>query len=108
MKNSQPKKKLTFDNLPDAIADLFEEVADIKNQLENIGSNLEPKKPIEYLARSEVAKMLTCNLSTIHNWCKNGKLKPYGIGSRVYFKRSDIEAIMVPIGIGMEGSTSDK
>lgn len=63
----------------------------LQNQIAELKKNLEPKNPVELLTRNEVAEMLKCDLSTIHNWCKKGKLKPYGIGNRVYFKRSEIE-----------------
>ncbi|WP_410880899.1 helix-turn-helix domain-containing protein [Myroides sp. DW712] len=49
------------------------------------------------LGRSEVADLLKVNLSTIHNWCKSGKLKPYGMGNRVYFLKSDIEKSLIPL-----------
>lgn len=74
----------------------------IQNQLAELKQNFEPKSPVEYLTRQEVAKMLSCDLSTIHNWCKKGKLKPYGIGNRVYFKRTDIELVLVPLNSKME------
>jgi predicted site-specific integrase-resolvase len=44
-----------------------------------------------------VAQMFDVDLSTIHNWSKSGKLKPLGIGSRVYFLRTDIEACLIPL-----------
>jgi len=56
-----------------------------------------PKAPTEYLTRQDVAEMLKCDLSTIHNWVKKGKLIPYGIGNRVYFKLSDIELALKPL-----------
>jgi excisionase family DNA binding protein len=55
------------------------------------------KRAEEYLTRKEVAELLKIELSTLHNWCKKGKLKPYGIGNRVYFLRSDIEKALVPL-----------
>lgn len=70
----------------------------LQNQLTELKQNFEPKVPTEYLTRSEVAEMLKCDLSTIHNWTKKGKLQPYGIGNRVYFKRSEIEAVLLPYG----------
>lgn len=70
----------------------------LQNQLDELKQNFEPKTPVEYLTRNEVAEMLKCDLSTIHNWCKKGKLIPYGIGNRVYFKRAEIEAVLVPFG----------
>lgn len=55
----------------------------------------DPKE--EYLTRREVADLLKIELSTLHNWSKKGKLKPYGIGNRVYFLRSDIEKALKPL-----------
>jgi hypothetical protein len=72
---------------------------DIQKQLDDIKENFQPKSPDELLTRNEVAAMLKVDLSTIHKWCVKGKLIPLGIGSRVYFRRSDIEAALIPIGI---------
>ena len=90
MKTSTILHELT----PEQITGLFE---GLKNQLEELKMNFEPKVPNEYLTRNEVAKMLKCDLSTIHNWCKTGKLNPYGIGNRIYFKRSEVEASLVAL-----------
>ena len=72
---------------------------DIQKQLDDIKENFQPKSPDELLTRNEVAAMLKVDLSTIHKWCVKGKLIPLGIGSRVYFRRSDIESALIPIGI---------
>lgn len=53
-----------------------------------------PKKPIEYLTRNEVCDLLQIDLSTLHRWRVNGTLIGYGLGNRVYFKRSEIEAFL--------------
>ncbi|WP_417443171.1 helix-turn-helix domain-containing protein [Joostella sp.] len=55
----------------------------------------EPNNP--FLTRQEVAEMLKINLSTVHNWTKQGKLIPYGIGNRVYYKFSDIEKAIIKL-----------
>lgn len=89
------KSTLIHDITPEQLTSLFE---GLQNQITDLKKNLEPKTPTEYLTRNEVAEMLKCDLSTIHNWCKKGKLIPFGIGSRVYFKRSDIESLVIPIG----------
>jgi len=68
-----------------------------KTQLEEFAKNFQPKEPTEYLTRQEVADLLKVNLSTIHNWCKKGKLKPLGVGARVYFLRADVEQCLKPI-----------
>lgn len=68
----------------------------LQNQLTELKQNFEPKVPTEYLTRTEVSKLLSCDLSTIHNWTKKGKLIPYGIGNRVYYKRNEVEAVLTP------------
>ncbi len=83
---------ILHDVSPEEIANLFQ---GLQQQLTDLKKNLEPKKPTELLTRNEVAELLKVDLSTIHNWCKNGKLLPFGIGNRIYFKRSDIENTLV-------------
>ena len=80
---------------PEQITSLFE---GLQNQIKELNQKFEPKKPIEYLTRSEVSIFLKCDLSTIHNYCKRGKLIPYGIGNRIYFKRSEVESALVCLG----------
>ena len=63
----------------------------VKSQLEQLSKNFQPKEPEEYLTRNEVAEMLKVDISTVHNWSKSGRLKRYGIGNRIYFKRTEVE-----------------
>lgn len=77
---------------PEQITSLFE---GLQNQIKELKENFEPKNPTEYLTRNEVAELLKCDLSTLWNWQKKGKLIPYGIGNRIYYKRSDIEAAII-------------
>ena len=78
--------------------DLKNEItADVKVVLDDFLKHYKPISPSEYLTRQQVAKMFDVDLSTVHNWCKKGKLKPLGIGSRVYFLRTDIEASLIPL-----------
>lgn len=69
----------------------------IKSHLDEFLKNFTPKQAQDYLTRKDVASMFDVDISTIHNWCKSGKLKPLGIGSRVYFLRSDIENSLTPL-----------
>ena len=69
----------------------------VKAHLDDFLQHFKPKQPNEYLTRSEVATMFNVDISTIANWQKNGKLKPLGIGGRIYFLRSDIEASLTPL-----------
>lgn len=49
------------------------------------------------LSRKEVANYFQVNISTIRNWTKQGILKKYGVGDRVYYKRSEIESVLTRI-----------
>ena len=71
----------------------------VKIQLQEFLTHFKPKLPNEYLTRSDVAKMFDVDISTVHNWCKSKRLNPLGIGSRVYFLRSEIEASLKPLNV---------
>lgn len=73
--------------------------AGVKVQLDDFLKHYKPKEPNEYLTRQEVATMFNVDLSTIHNWCKSKKLNPLGLGSRVYFLRSEIEQSLKPLNV---------
>ena len=77
---------------------LQKEIAnEVKIHLDQFLKNFKPKLPNEYLSRQEVAHMFGVDISTVHNWCKSKRLNPLGIGSRVYFLRSDIENSLKPL-----------
>jgi hypothetical protein len=71
----------------------------VKIQLTEFLKHFTPKQPNEYLTRQEVAQMFNVYISTVHNWCKSKKLNPLGLGSRVYFLRSEIEASLTPLNV---------
>src|ERR1700739_1728422 len=91
MKNSTLIHEVT----PEEINSLF---LGLQKQLAEIKENFEPKTPTEYLTRTDVSTMMKCDIPTIHNWTKKGKLIPYGIGNRVYYKRHEVEAVLIPFG----------
>lgn len=51
----------------------------------------------EYLTRDEVSKIYKVSSSTVSNWKKEGIINAYGLGGRVYFKRSEIDSSMIKI-----------
>lgn len=80
---------------PNALIDLIDET--VKKRLEDLKKNFEPKQPKEYLSRQEVAKMLSVDLSTIHNWRAKGILTAHQIGGRVFYLRTDVENAIVKL-----------
>ncbi len=69
----------------------------VNSKIEDLKQHFQPKEPTEYLERSEVAKMLNIDLSTVHNYTKRGILTAYGIGRRVYYKRHEVENAIVKL-----------
>ena len=69
----------------------------VKVQLDDLKKHLQPKEPTKYLTRNEVAKMLSVDLSTVHNYTKRKILQSYQIGSRVYYKRDEVENSIVKL-----------
>ena len=94
MENSN---EITFNNMPSAVAKVYDVVTEITKQLADIKKSFEPKSPTVYLTRTEVADLLKCDLSTVHNWTKKGKLVKHCIGNRTYYKRSEVEAAIKEI-----------
>lgn len=83
--------QVTPDELKNAI------IEGVKLQLDEIKKHLQPIEPTEYLTRNEVSKMLSCDLSTVHNYTKRKILQAWQIGSRVYYKRDEVENSIVKL-----------
>ena len=69
----------------------------VDQRINDLKANFQPKEPTDYLTRNEVKELLKVDLSTIHNYTKKGKLKSYGIGNRVYYKRHEVENVLKPL-----------
>jgi len=89
------KEKIIFETSPDQ---MIGEILDgVKNEIVSLKNEFQPKQPEQYLTRKEVKELLKIDLSTLWSWTKRGKLKSYGIGNRIYYKRSEIEENLIPI-----------
>lgn len=53
------------------------------------------EKPL--LTRDEVCELLSFNKTSLWKHTKSGKLKSYGIGNRVYYKRDEVLEAIKPI-----------
>lgn len=80
---------------PDALVQEILKGVDVR--FEALKENFEPKTPTEYLSRRETADLLKIDLSTLHRWTLQGKLQSYGIGNRVYYKRTEIDNALVKL-----------
>ena len=80
---------------PNALANLISR--ELKSQLQDIYLKLskdsQPKGK-EVLSRKETADFFGVSLVTIHDWVKSGIIKPYKVGKRTYFKRSELMQVI--------------
>lgn len=49
------------------------------------------------LTREEASEHLKIDLSTLWRWTKQGLIISYGLGNRIYYKKSEIEAALLKI-----------
>lgn len=70
----------------------------VKNQLQDFANNPKAKeletnnKP--HLTRKETASFFDVSLNCINDWSNKGILKPYKVGQRTYFKKSECLKVM--------------
>ena len=77
--------QVTPDELVNQIA------AEIKNQFREFTTTGQTKAPEkEVLTRKETAELFDVSLVCIHDWIQKGIIKPYKMGNRTYFKRSEV------------------
>jgi len=62
---------------PEEIAKQFQRLEEL---IIKIASTIGKKQIVEFVTREEVADILKCDLSTVHNWSKKGYLKKYAMG----------------------------
>ena len=65
------------------------------NLVSELKQEFQPKTPEEYLTRLEVSKLLKVTTATLDRWTEQGKLNRYGLGSRIFYKRSEVEMSLV-------------
>ncbi|MDG4944984.1 helix-turn-helix domain-containing protein [Weeksellaceae bacterium KMM 9713] len=80
---------------PDQLADIVSQRVRIEFEKAKEEFSTAPKK--EFLTRESAAEFLSISLPTLHNYTKQGKLKAYALGSRVYYLRNEIETMMEPL-----------
>ncbi|WP_372482912.1 helix-turn-helix domain-containing protein [Elizabethkingia anophelis] len=81
---------------PDELENLIK--GSVRDELEKIKSNLSNTSEQEkILTRSEAARLLDIDPSSLWRWTKKGKIKAFGIENRVYYYLSDINKALIPI-----------
>lgn len=83
-------KDLKFEDLPKAVEAILEKLEMIESRLKTDRQNFQHKEQVELMTRKETADYLKINTTTLWHWTNKGKLKSYGIGNRVYYKRNEV------------------
>jgi hypothetical protein len=60
----------------------------LKFLMENPTSKQEPQLENDFITREEVCKLLSINMTSLWKHTKSGRLKSYGIGNRVLYKKA--------------------
>jgi len=82
-----------IDTTPEQLKE--EILSGVKSEIEALKKDFQPKAPTALMTRNEVKDLFKVDISTIHNWTKKGKLKAYYAGGRVYYKRHEVESILI-------------
>ncbi|WP_294267699.1 helix-turn-helix domain-containing protein [uncultured Chryseobacterium sp.] len=77
-------------------ADFIQQLKDslIPELKEQLKSEFQPKQPTEYLTTDEVCDILKITKATLSNWRNDQIITAYGIGARIYFKRSELDELI--------------
>lgn len=77
---------ITIEQLAELLKPLVQSLITNHSQTENV-----------LLTREEVCKLLSFNKTSLWKHTKSGKLKSYGIGNRVYYKRNEVLEAIKPL-----------
>lgn len=77
---------ISLEQLADALRPLLQTTATEPTQPEN-----------DLITRAELSKLLSINYTTIWKHTRSGRFLSYGIGNRVFYKRSQVLEAVKPI-----------
>ncbi|MDA9365773.1 helix-turn-helix domain-containing protein [Flavobacteriaceae bacterium] len=81
---------------PQDLKQLIREV--VQQELSSLTDSLSNTEVDRLNSREKTAKdILDVDLSTLHRWTQQGKVKAHAIGNRIYYKDSSIEEALIEI-----------
>lgn len=88
MENSIQFIQITPEQLEERI------VSGISKIIDNV---IKPSSEEELLSRTEAAKFLGISTVTLWDWTNKKKITSYGISNKVFYKKSELLASLVPL-----------
>lgn len=88
--------ELDIKELVDCLSRMEEKISRLEEKL-NDQKTSSSSGMDDLLSRKEVAAYFKVNISTVRNWTRQGILRKYGVGDRVYYKRAEIEEVLIEI-----------
>lgn len=86
-------QKLTYNQIPDALSLLLDEVSELKKMIANRSTNDRQKSPEnenDLITIKEACEMLNVSRGTLYRYESQGRINIYGIGARRLLKRSEL------------------
>ena len=81
---------------PQDLKQLIKEV--VQQELSSLTDSLSNTEVDRLNSREKTAKdILDVDLSTLHRWTQQGKVKAHALGNRIYYKDSSIEEALIEI-----------
>ena len=94
-KDNNDFENITFDTLPAAVEVILKTVKRLEAEIISIKERLEVpsenKNNDELLTFEEALSILKIKKNTLHRWKRNGTIPYRKIGTKNYFKKSDLE-----------------
>ena len=75
----------------------IEQLAEVLKSMLAVNPQEQTELANRLLTRDEVCKLLSFNKTSLWKHTKSGRLKSYGIGNRVYYKRDEVLEAVKPI-----------
>lgn len=80
---------------PDDLKQIIKEA--LRDELTEFNKNSDKHNADAVLSRAEVSKLLKISMTTLWKWTKNNKLKSYGIGNKVFYKKNEVLESLIRI-----------
>lgn len=69
---------------------IYDKLLDFEKRLDKLPEMIEAVQGEDLLTRQKAMRLLDVGSATLDRWSRQGIINRYGIGGRVYFKKSEI------------------